>query len=109
MRFRYLAFNKPYNVVSQFSDREGTGRKTLRNFIHLEGVYPVGRLDRDSEGLMLLTDDGDFQHRLTDPRSEHSRTYWVQVEGVPDAAALRNLAEGVHVQGYTTRPARVCM
>ena len=100
---RYLLFHKPYDVMSQFS---GEGR-TLREFVPVPGVYPVGRLDRDSEGLMLLTDDGPLQHRLTDPRYEHPRTYWVQVEGAPDEAALERLRGGVTVQDYRTKPARV--
>ncbi len=102
---RVLAFWKPFDVVSQFS---GEGR-TLRDFIPVPGVYPVGRLDRDSEGLMLLTDDGALQHRLTDPRYEHPRTYWVQVEGVPDAEALQWLSDGVLVQGRKTRQAKAQM
>jgi 23S rRNA pseudouridine2457 synthase len=102
---RVLAFWKPIDVVSQFS---GEGR-TLRDFIPVPGVYPVGRLDRDSEGLMLLTDNGALQHRLTDPRYEHPRTYWVQVEGLPDADALQRLSDGVLVQGRKTRPAKAHM
>jgi 23S rRNA pseudouridine2457 synthase len=99
----YLLFNKPYGVLSQFS---GEGR-TLRDYIDVPGVYPVGRLDKDSEGLMFLTDDGPLQHRLSDPRYEHPRTYWVQVEGVPDPASLRTLAAGIAIQDYRTRPAKV--
>jgi 23S rRNA pseudouridine2457 synthase len=99
----YLLFNKPYGVLSQFS---GEGR-TLRDYINVPGVYPVGRLDKDSEGLMFLTDDGPLQHRLSDPRYEHPRTYWVQVEGVPDPAPLRKLAAGIAIQDYRTRPAKV--
>jgi len=105
MSFRYFAFYKPYDVVSQFSDREETGRPTLKDFIPIPGVYPVGRLDRDSEGLLLLTDDGVLQHRLIDPRYEHPRTYWVQVEGVPGNAALDSLRKGVQIQNYRTKPA----
>ena len=103
MSFRYIPFNKPYNVVSQFS---GSDRPTLRGFVPVPGVYPVGRLDRDSEGLLLLTDDGPLQHRLTDPRYEHPRTYWAQVEGIPSEDALRQLEGGVHIQDYRTRPAK---
>lgn len=105
MAFRYLAFYKPFDVVSQFSDREATGRRTLKHFINVDGVYPVGRLDRDSEGLMLLTDDGDLQHRLTDPKFEHPRTYWVQVEDQPNEANLERLRTGMVIQGYRTRTA----
>ena len=99
---RYLVFHKPYGVLSQFS-----GQSSLKDFIPISGVYPVGRLDRDSEGLILLTDDGTLQHRLTDPRYGHPRTYWVQVEGAPDEAALQQLRSGVQVHDYRTRPAKV--
>jgi len=102
---RVLAFWKPFDVVSQFS---GEGR-TLKDFIPVRGVYPVGRLDRDSEGLMLLTDNGGLQHRLTDPRYEHPRTYWVQVEGVPDSEAIQRFSQGVLMQGRKTRPAKAQM
>lgn len=90
-------------MLSQFS---GAGN-TLKKYIPFPGIYPVGRLDRDSEGLLLLTDDGALQHRLTDPKFAHPRTYWVQVEGVPDDAELRRLASGVTIQGYRTRAAEV--
>ena len=102
MAHRYIVFNKPYGILSQFS-----GQSSLKDFIPISGVYPVGRLDRDSEGLLLLTDDGALQHRLTDPRYGHPRTYWVQVEGVPDEAALQQLCSGVQVQDYRTKPAKV--
>src|SRR5882724_980921 len=101
MAYRYILFHKPYDVLSQF-----TGESTLKEFIPIPDVYAVGRLDRDSEGLLLLTDDGPLQHRLTDPKFEHLRTYWVQVEGVPDAAALRRLEAGVAIQDYRTKPAK---
>ena len=100
---RYLIFNKPYGVLSQFSGSS----HTLKDYIRVKSVYPVGRLDRDSEGLLLLTDDGKLQHRLSDPRFGHERTYWVQVERVPDQPALEQLRLGVTIQGYRTRPARV--
>ncbi|MGH9567303.1 MAG: pseudouridine synthase [Candidatus Angelobacter sp.] len=105
MSFRYIRFNKPYGVVSQFS---GEGA-TLRNYISVKSVYPVGRLDHDSEGLMLLTDDGALQHRLTQPEYEHPRTYWVQVEGIPSEQGLQSLRQGVPIQHYRTRPAQVCL
>jgi 23S rRNA pseudouridine2457 synthase len=89
--------------VSQFS---GVA-PTLRDFVPFSGIYPVGRLDKDSEGLMLLTDDGALQHRFTDPRFEHPRTYWAQVEGVPEEAALDRLRRGVVLQDGKTRPAQV--
>jgi 23S rRNA pseudouridine2457 synthase len=82
-------------------------RQTLRDYIPVPDVYPVGRLDQDSEGLMLLTNDGNFQHRLSHPKFEHPRTYWVQVERIPDEAALQQLQTGVIIQGYRTRPALV--
>jgi 23S rRNA pseudouridine2457 synthase len=95
--------NKPFGVLCQFSG----DRDTLRNYVSIQNVYPVGRLDRDSEGLVLLTDDGELQHRLSDPRFSHPRTYWAQVEGVPEDKALHRLREGVTIQGYRTRPAQV--
>ena len=103
MAFRYILFHKPYGVLSQFSG----GRQGLADFISIKNIYPCGRLDHDSEGLMLLTDDGALQHRLTDPRFEHPRAYWVQVERIPEEAALRQLREGVLIQGKRTRPAKV--
>jgi len=100
---RYLIFNKPYGVLSQFSG----GANTLKTYIPIKDVYPVGRLDGDSEGLLLLTDDGPLQHRLSDPKFGHPRTYWAQVERVPDERALERLRQGVSIQGYHTRPAQV--
>lgn len=101
----YLLFHKPYGVLSQFSG-DG-GRPTLRDFIAIPDVYPVGRLDHDSEGLMLLTDDGPLQHQLSDPKFAHPRTYWVQVEGEITDGALDQLRKGVAVQDYVSRPAQV--
>jgi 23S rRNA pseudouridine2457 synthase len=101
---RYLLFHKPYGVLSQFTDAEG--RQTLADYVRVPDVYPVGRLDWDSEGLLLLTDDGRLQHRLSDPHYGHPRTYWVQVERIPDELALEHLATGVKIQDYHTKPAR---
>lgn len=102
---RYLMLNKPYGVQSQFSGDDPAS--TLKGYVTVEGVYPVGRLDMDSEGLLLLTDDGPLSHRLTDPRYEHPKTYWVQVERLPDEEALSRLRQGVIIQGAMTRPAEV--
>ena len=107
-KYRYILFYKPYGVLSQFTDNSGgTQRRTLKDYIPVSAVYPVGRLDWDSEGLMLLTNHGSVQHRLCDPRFEHPRTYWVQVERIPDAAALYQLQQGVIIEKYCTRQALV--
>ncbi|MCC3437815.1 MAG: pseudouridine synthase [Oscillatoriales cyanobacterium] len=108
MPYRYILFYKPYDVLTQFTDNSGeTKRSTLKDFISIPDVYAVGRLDRDSEGLLLLTDDGQMQHRLSDPKFAHPRTYLVQVEGVPDAGAIARLQTGVTIQDYRTRSAKV--
>jgi 23S rRNA pseudouridine2457 synthase len=107
MSYRYILFNKPYGVLSQFTDSSGEKRRTLKDYISVTGVYPVGRLDWDSEGLMLLTDNGQLQHRLSHPQFGHSRTYWVQVERIPDSNAIEQLQTGVMVGGFLTRPAIV--
>jgi 23S rRNA pseudouridine2457 synthase len=106
-QWTYLLFNKPYGVLTQFSDASANPRPTLKDYVSITHVYPVGRLDRDSEGLLLLTNHGTLQHRLSDPQFGHPRTYWVQVEGTPDAVALESLRQGVTIQGYQTLPARV--
>jgi len=101
-----IVFNKPYGVLSQFTD-EGTGHPTLKDYIDLPGVYAAGRLDRDSEGLLLLTDDGQLQKCLTDPKHHLEKTYWVLVEGNPSQEALNRLENGIKLKGYTTRVAKV--
>lgn len=97
-------FNKPYNVLSQFTDRDG--RPTLADHIDVADIRPAGRLDRDSEGLLVLTDSGALQHKITDPQHRLSKTYWVQVEGNPTAAALAQLRAGVTLKDGPTRPAQ---
>ncbi len=100
---RILLFNKPYGVICQFS-RDGM-HPTLADYIAVPDVYPAGRLDTDSEGLLLLTDDGKLQHRITDPKHKLAKTYWVQVEGVPDEGALQKLRRGVQLKDGMTLPA----
>ena len=102
-----IAFNKPYGVLCQFTDRSAPPRPTLAGFGLPPGVYAAGRLDHDSEGLLLLTDDGALAHRLTDPRHKQPKTYWVQVEGEPDEAQLAALRSGVQLRDGPTRPAQV--
>ncbi len=102
-----LLFNKPFRVLSQFSPE--ADKQTLADYIDLPGVYAAGRLDFDSEGLMLLTDDGALQARVSNPRYKMPKTYLAQVEGIPDRAALESLALGVELKDGRTRPARVTL
>ncbi len=100
-----LAFNKPFNVVCQF--RPHADDLTLANFIKQEGVYPAGRLDKDSEGLLLLTDNGNLQHQISQPDQKMLKGYWVQVEGIPAESALAQLRKGVQLKDGMTKPAEV--
>ena len=106
---KIILFNKPFNVLSQFTDAgtAGSTRKTLSEFIDVPGVYAAGRLDKDSEGLLVLTDDGRLQHRISDPKHKTAKTYWVQVEGEPDEEALKALRNGVKLKDGMTAAAEV--
>ena len=101
-----IVFNKPYGVLSQFM-ADGSPNRTLSEFGFPKGVYPIGRLDADSEGLLLLSDEPALNERLLHPRNAHERTYWAQVERIPSAEALKELERGVSLQDYKTRPCRV--
>ncbi|HSS66511.1 MAG TPA: pseudouridine synthase [Gammaproteobacteria bacterium] len=104
-RKRIILFNKPFGVLCQFSASEG--RKSLADFIDVPRVYAAGRLDLDSEGLLVLTDDGDLQHRLSDPRHKLQKIYWVQVERSPEREELDALRRGIDLDGRKTLPAKV--
>ena len=103
--FVLVAFNKPFGVISQFTP-DGSPNRPLSEFSFPKNIYPIGRLDADSEGLLLLSDEADLNQRLLHPRNAHSRTYWAQVERIPTADALRELESGLHVQDYKARPCR---
>lgn len=106
---RIILFNKPFNVLSQFTDKgnEGSDRKTLSEYIDVASVYAAGRLDRDSEGLLVLTDDGKLQARIAHPKNKTEKTYWVQVEGIPTDGAFAQLQHGVALKDGVTKPAKV--
>lgn len=110
-KLKYILFYKPYGVLCQFTDNSnnetGIKRPTLKDYIPIASVYPVGRLDKNSEGLLLLTNNGQLQHRLAHRQFAHPRTYYVQVEGIPDRLALNALRQGVIIKNYRTRPAAV--
>lgn len=101
---RLILFNKPYGVLSQFTPE--AGHQSLADYIPLPGIYPAGRLDADSEGLLVLTDDGRLQKRIADPRYKMAKTYWAQVEGVPADAVLRQLESGIDLDEFITLPCR---
>jgi 23S rRNA pseudouridine2457 synthase len=107
INYTYILFYKPFNVLCQFSPEEN--KKTLKDYIDIPGIYPVGRLDMDSEGLLILTDDNSLKHLLTEPKFNNEKTYLVQVEGIPSETALEKLREGLVIEGQKTRPAKAVL
>lgn len=101
---RLILFNKPYGVICQFTPQGGY--QSLKDFISIPGFYPAGRLDADSEGLVLLTDDGKLQHRISDPKYKQAKIYWAQIEGRPVPSDFEQLNEGINLKGYRTQPAK---
>lgn len=107
---KIVLLNKPFNVLSQFTDDDVNNkdkRKTLKDYVTIKDIYAAGRLDRDSEGLLLLTNDGKLQHALANPKQKTEKTYWVQVEGAPQEADIQLLREGVELKDGITKPAKV--
>lgn len=99
-----VLFNKPFNVLCQFTDNEG--RENLSNFIHIRNIYAAGRLDYDSEGLVILTDDGKLQNKISDPKNKLEKTYWVQIEGIPNKESLSKLRKGILLKDGFTKPTK---
>jgi 23S rRNA pseudouridine2457 synthase len=106
---KLVLFNKPYNVLCQFTDtdeKQASNRENLSDYLTIDKVYPAGRLDRDSEGLLLLTDSGSLQHQIAHPKHSKEKSYWVQVDGAIDAQAIKQLKKGVHLKDGLTLPAK---
>ncbi len=108
-RFKYIAFFKPFQILCQFSKEQGSEKKTLAEFDFPKNVYPVGRLDYDSEGLLILTDDARLNDALLNPKHQHKRTYLAQVERIPEAEALKQLCTGVVIEGRKTLPSKAIL